>query len=48
MSLAKTIFPGVSKVVRRRLSVCRSRSWVMLPAEKTGPTSRLKVMTYDT
>ena len=44
-SLAKTIVPGRKSVVRSRLSVCRSRSLVMLPAENTGPTSRLKVIT---
>ena len=41
-SLANTILPGPSRVVSSRLKVCRSRSWVMLPDEKTGPDQQVE------
>ena len=40
-SLAERICQGDKVVVKRSSSVRRSRSLVMLPAAKTGPTSML-------
>src|SRR4029078_9801809 len=46
-SLPHSICHGVMSVVSNRSSVDRSRSLVTLPAEKTGPTSKLKISTYE-
>ena len=41
ISLPVRMCQGETVVVRSSSSVCRSRSLVTLPAEKTGPTSTL-------